>query len=157
MIIRHFARLPAGLVILWCFLVWYVVMVTLHFETSPRLWLNALAMSGIVGTALSLSVRHSGGPAREFWRTLRFYAIPFCVSSFSALVRDDGFYAVFAPNWRSNMLAMTGCLLFLAWFALARWLNRGAESGAGGACKRSPPRADRASRQASGLEGSVKG
>lgn len=124
MVLRHFARLPAGLVILWCFLIWYLLMVMRHFEASPRLWFNALGMSVIVGTALLLSVRHSGGIAREFWRVFRLYAIPFCVSSFSALVRDDGFYAVFAPEWDDNLIASTGCAIFLAWIMLARRLDR---------------------------------
>lgn len=124
MLVRHFARLPAGLVTLWCFLIWYLLMVVQHFESSPRLWLNALGMSMIVGTALLLSVSHSGGVAREFWRVFRLYAIPFCVSSFSALVRDDGFYAVFAPDRGDNLVAGIGCLLFLAWIALARRVDR---------------------------------
>jgi len=123
MLVRHFARLPAGLVILWCFLIWYLVMVALYFEPSLRLWLNAVAMSAIVGTALTLSVRHGGTVAREFWRVFRLYAIPFCVSSFSALVRDDGFYALVAHDRRSNLLALGGCLVFLAWIALARRLH----------------------------------
>ncbi len=124
MLVGHFARLPAGLIILWCFLIWYLVMVALHFESSPRLWLNALAMSAIIGTALMLSVRHDAGPAREFWRVFRLYAIPFCVSSFSALVRDDGFYAILSPLMSDNLVAGTGCLLFLAWIAVARRVDR---------------------------------
>lgn len=122
-LIRHFARLPAGLVVLWLFLVWYLVMITLHFEPSIRLWLNSLGMAAFVGTALMLSVRHGGGPAREFWRVFRLYAIPFCVSSFSALVRDDGFYAIFAPDWTKNLIALAICLIFAAGVALARRLD----------------------------------
>jgi hypothetical protein len=124
MLVRHFARLPAGLIILWCFLIWYVVMVVRHFEPSPRLWFNALGMSLIVGTALLLSVSHAGSAAREFWRVFRLYAIPFCVSSFSALVRDDGFYAILSPLMPDNLVAGTGCLLFLAWIAVARRVDR---------------------------------
>lgn len=124
MLVRHFARLPAGLVLLWCFLIWYLVMVVLHFEASFRLWLNALGMSMIVGTALMLSVRHDGTAAREFWRVFRLYAIPFCVSSFSALTRDDGFYAIFSPVLRDNMVGTGGCLLFVGWITLSRALER---------------------------------
>jgi len=123
-LIRHFARLPAGLVLLWLFLIWYLVMVILYFETSPRLWLNALAMSAIVGSALMLSVHHSGSTAREFWRVFRLYAIPFCVSSFSALVRGSGFYAIFAPSLKENLIALAGCLIFLGWIAFARMCDR---------------------------------
>ncbi|MDT8448803.1 MAG: hypothetical protein RQ847_01395 [Wenzhouxiangellaceae bacterium] len=123
-VIRHFAQLSSAMTALWLLLVWYVVMVWLHFESSPRLWLNSLAMSVVVGTALVLSVRHGGGPAREFWRLFRLYAIPFCVSSFSALVRDDRFYAIFAPSFLENLAAAGGCTVFAAWLLLARLLER---------------------------------
>ncbi|HMB39479.1 MAG TPA: hypothetical protein VKO85_10405 [Wenzhouxiangellaceae bacterium] len=124
MMIRHFARLPAGLVALWCFLFWYLAMTVFHFEGSLRLWGNALGMSLIVGSALLLSVQHGGGAAREFWRSFRLFMIPFCVSSFSALVRDDDFYAIFSPILRENLVAAGLCLLFLGWVALARRLDR---------------------------------
>jgi len=122
-LIRHFARLPIGLVVLWLFLIWYLVMAATHFEPDIRLWLNSLGMAAFVGTALMLSVRHGGGAAREFWRVFRLYAIPFCVSSFSALVRDDGFYAIFAPTWSENRIALAACAAFGAGVAAARRLN----------------------------------
>src|SRR6056297_216480 len=124
MMIRHFARLPPGLFALWCFLIWYLAMLVFHFEPSIRLWGNAMGMSLIVGSALLVSVQHKGGVAREFWRSFRLFVIPFCVSSFSALVRDDGFYAIFSPDLRENMVASGFCLLFLCWIALARMLDR---------------------------------
>lgn len=123
MLVRHFARLPMGQVILWCFLIWYVVMIVLHFETSPRLWLNALGMSMIIGSVLRLSLPHDGTAAGIFWRVFRFYVIPFCVSSFSALVRDDGFYAIFSPVLRDNLVGTAGCLSFVGWITLARMLE----------------------------------
>lgn len=124
MIIQHFARLPAGLVALWCYLLWYLAILVFHFEASLRLWGNALGMSLIVGSALLLSVQHGGGAAREFWRSFRLFMIPFCVSSFSALVRDDDFYAIFSPILHENLVAAGLCLLFLCWIALARWLDK---------------------------------
>ncbi len=123
MMIRHFARLPVGLVALWCFLLWYLTMVTFHFEPSLRLWANSLGMSVIVGSALWLSVQHKVDAAREFWRSFRLFIIPFCVSSFSALVRDSDFYAIFSPMPRENLVAASLCLGFLCWIALARFLD----------------------------------
>lgn len=120
MLIRHFARLGFGMIMLWGFFIWYVVMVVLHFEASVRLWLNAFGMSLIVGTALMLSVRDNRPANREFWRVFRLFAIPFCVSSFSALVRDDGFYAIFAPEWRDNIMALASCSVFGAFVLFAR-------------------------------------
>lgn len=124
MIIRHFARLPAGLVALWCFLLWYVAMLFFYFEASLRLWGNALGMSLIIGSVLLLNIPHGGGPAREFWRSFRLFMIPFCVSSFSALVRDDGFYAILSPKLHENIVASLLCMAFIGWIALARLLDR---------------------------------
>jgi len=123
-LIRHFARLSAGMVVLWCFLLWYLTMIVFHFEASPRLWANAMGMSLFVGSALLLSVEHKGGAAREFWRSFRLFMIPFCVSSFSALVRDDGFYAIFSPIVHENMISAVACLVFVCWIAAARLLDR---------------------------------
>ncbi len=119
-LIHHFARLPIGLVLLWLFLIWYLVMTALHFDPSMRLWLNSLGMAVFVGTALMLSAHHGGGTAREFWRVFRFYVIPFCVSSFSGLVRNADFYAIFAPTWKENLIALAACAAFGAWIFIAR-------------------------------------
>lgn len=128
MLIRHFARLPISLIFQWAFLIWYLVMVTLYFEPSGRLWFNALGMSLIVGTALVLSVGHSGSASREFWRVFRLYAIPFCVSSFSALVHGRGFYAIFAPTWRANIIAFACCSVFGGWVLFARACDHNSET-----------------------------
>jgi len=126
-VIRHFARLEPGRVVLWLFLVWYAVMVALYFEGSPRLWLNAVGMAALVGTALMLSVRDGTVARPGFWRVFRLYAIPFCVSSFSALVRDDGFFAIFAPSLDLNLLALAGCLLFAGGIMIARGIDSSCE------------------------------
>ncbi|MGB0514803.1 MAG: hypothetical protein ACPGJE_08190 [Wenzhouxiangellaceae bacterium] len=110
-----------GLIVLWLFLAWYLTMVMMHFEASSRLWLNSLAMSIIIGTALTLSVRQAGEPLK-FWVVFRLHAIPFCVSSFSALVRDDGFYAIFAPAPRPNLIALAVCTALAALILTARGL-----------------------------------
>ena len=33
-----------------------------------------------------------------FWPTVRLFMMPFCVSSFAALVKGKGFYLVFSPQ-----------------------------------------------------------
>ena len=107
---------------LWLFLAWYLTMVALYFEASPRLWLNSLAMSAIIGAALTLSVRQ-GGKSLKFWVVFRLHAIPFCVSSFSALVRDEGFYAIFAPTLRANLVAAAACMVVVVAYWIARWMD----------------------------------
>ena len=39
--------------------------------------------------------------------------MPFCVSSFAALIKGHGFVLVFHPSARDNLLAALACALFL--------------------------------------------
>jgi hypothetical protein len=85
--LAYLANLSAGRQVLWCYLIWYLVMAGSHFDAAPRLWLTALGISAIMGVALYLSFSVPGArPDR--WNVLRLFLIPFCVASFSALVKD---------------------------------------------------------------------
>jgi hypothetical protein len=42
-LLRYLSNLTPGKVALWCYLIWYLVTVTRHFDSSPRLWLSSLA------------------------------------------------------------------------------------------------------------------
>lgn len=101
---RYFASLNNGRTILWCYAIWYAVVVVRHFDASPRLWLTSLGLSAIIGTALVIGVRSSSsGPTRlDRWQVFRLYLMPFCVSSFAALVKDEGYVLVFAPELLPN-------------------------------------------------------
>ena len=46
--------------------------------------------------------------------------MPFCVSSFAALVKDRGFLLIFAPDLRENLLALALCGVFCGFVALLR-------------------------------------
>jgi len=106
MVASYFARLNAGRTILWCYLIWYCVNVWNHFDSRPRLWLTSLGLSMIIGVALVISTRNSskGTTQLEFWQTFRLFLMPFCVSSFSALVKDAGYTLVFPPTLRENLI-----------------------------------------------------
>jgi hypothetical protein len=39
--------------------------------------------------------------------------MPFCVSSFSALVKGQGFILVLSPKWKEDALAALSCFAFL--------------------------------------------
>ena len=110
---RYFATLPAGKVVLWCFLVWYLSTVVHHFDPEPGIWLNALGISAIIGVALYLSVREPGRPRPDRWTTLRLFIMPFCVSSFSQLIKGKGFVLVFPPNFHENAVALVACAVFV--------------------------------------------
>jgi hypothetical protein len=46
--------------------------------------------------------------------------MPFCVSSFAALIKDRGFILVFEPQLRPNVIGLAGCAAFVATAWLAR-------------------------------------
>src|SRR6185295_18400480 len=89
MLLRYLANLSTGRLILWCYLIWYVVVLVRYFDASARLWLTSLGISLIVGVALYLSTTARGPNLVKlgFWQTFRLFLMPFCVSSFAALVK----------------------------------------------------------------------
>jgi len=124
---RYFARLNTGRVILWCYAIWYCVNVWNHFDLRPRLWLTSLGLSLIIGTALVISTRTSSKGKTELdrWQIFRLFLMPFCVSSFSALVKDAGYILVFPPTLRENIIGAALIVGFVcAVFLLKRIENR---------------------------------
>src|SRR5262245_21383140 len=121
-LIQYLRRLTPGRIILWCYAIWYIVNVVSHFDTRPRLWLTSIGLSAIIGTALWIGTRASsrGTMTLDGWQIFRLYLMPFCVSSFSALVKDAGYVVVFPPNWKQNLIGCGAILLFLAVVALIR-------------------------------------
>jgi len=114
-LLRYLGNLRAGKAALWCYLLWYGVMAVHHFDARPSLWINSLGISLVIGTGLVLSVLPPAGiGAMEKWTVARLFMIPFCVSSFAALIKDQGFVVVFSPNLRENLIATGVCALFVA-------------------------------------------
>src|SRR5262245_15677730 len=100
---------------LWCYLVWYLFVLVRYFDADAALWLSSLGISAIVGTALYLSTAWAGRTRvrLERWQIVRFFLMPFCVSSFAALIKGRGFVLVFHPSLRDNLLAASACALFV--------------------------------------------
>jgi hypothetical protein len=117
---RYFATLPTGKVTLWCFLIWYLSTVIQHFDGTPAIWLNALGISAIIGAALYLSVREPGKPPPDRWTTLRLFLMPFCVSSFSQLIKGKGFVLVFPPDLHELGVSISACAVFVIAVLLLR-------------------------------------
>jgi hypothetical protein len=111
--LRYFANLAPGKIVLWCFLIWYLATVIHHFDAAPAIWLNALGISAIIGVALYLSVRQPDKPPPDRWTTLRLFIMPFCVSSFSQLIKGRGFVLVFPPDLREIAISLAACAVFL--------------------------------------------
>lgn len=114
MLIRYLKTLSNGRLILWCYFIWYCVVLVRYFDPGLRLWLTSLGLSLIIGVALYLSTTAAGARKvqLEFWQTFRLFLMPFCVSSFAALVKGKGFVLVFSPNPIEIIAALTLCLIF---------------------------------------------
>lgn len=99
--------------VLWCYLIWYFTMSTLYFDPAIHIWLTSLGVSVVIGIALILSVSNGKSARPDFWTRARLFMMPFCVSSFSALVKDQGFILILSPTWKEDLLAIALCGLFL--------------------------------------------
>ena len=108
---RYLASLSTARLILWCYLIWYAVVLVRYFDPSPRLWLTSLGLSAIIGFALYLSTAGAGATRVNLdrWQMFRLFLMPFCVSSFAALVKDRGFILIFSPRPGEVLLAMGLC------------------------------------------------
>jgi hypothetical protein len=108
---QYLAALSTGRLILWCYLIWYAVVLVRYFDSTPALWLTSLGLSAIIGFALYLSTAGSGTTKVKFdrWQVFRLFLMPFCVSSFAALVKGKGFILIFSPKPGEILLAVVLC------------------------------------------------
>jgi hypothetical protein len=129
MLIRYLRNLSAGRLILWCYFIWYCVVLLRYFDASLRLWLTSLGLSLIIGFALVISTRAgvADGVRLGFWSTFRLFLMPFCVSSFAALVKGKGFFLVFSPKPLEIGVAAGLCLLLWGIVTVAK--RSGAKAG----------------------------
>lgn len=110
----YLRAMPLGNLILWCYIIWYLVMVVFYFDGNITLWGNSIGLSLIVGFALVLAT----GPLskarirQQFWQVTRLFLCPFCVSSFSALTKGKGFSLLISPILQENLVAFTLCMVF---------------------------------------------
>ena len=124
MLIRYLTRLSTGRLILWCYFIWYVVVLVRYFDSSARLWLTSAGLSMIIGFALFISTARAGTNhvKLERWQVFRLFLMPFCVSSFSALVKGRGFVLIFSPKPAEILTAAALCAVLCGTvFALRQW------------------------------------
>ena len=115
MLLRYLANLSTGRLILWCYFIWYLVVLVRYFDPSLRLWLTSFGLSAIIGFALYLSTVSGTNKVKlEFWQMFRLFLMPFCVSSFAALVKGKGFILIFSPKIEEVGLAVGLCLVLWA-------------------------------------------
>ena len=122
-LVRYLAELRLPRLVLWCYLIWWFFTFACYFDPSPQLWLSSLGISAIIGTGLYLSTAYGGRTKTrlEPWQIARLYMMPFCVSSFAALIKGKGFVLVFHPTWSGNAAAAAGCAVFVT---IALWARR---------------------------------
>ncbi|MDB5322014.1 MAG: hypothetical protein JWN40_3645 [Phycisphaerales bacterium] len=121
-IARYLRNLSTGRLILWCYFIWYLVVLVRYFDPSPQVWATSFGLCAIIGFALYINTTRSG-PQRVligFWPTVRLFMMPLCVSSFAAMVKGRGFVLIFSPDWREIAAAVGLC----AGLWLARYLAR---------------------------------
>ncbi len=117
---RYLAHLSTGRTILWCYLAWYLFFVQRYFDPSLNIWLSSLGISAIIGIALFIST--AGGQARlNRWQIFRLFLMPFCVSSFSALIKGCGFLLIFSPVPAENLIALGLCASLWALVAAVKF------------------------------------
>jgi hypothetical protein len=121
-VLDYFRRLSAPKTLLWCYLIWYAVAAFRYFDPNPGLWASSLGLGAIMGTALYLSTAYADREHRPLghWPVFRFYLMPFCVSSFSQLIKGRGFVLIFHPDLAGNLTALASCATFLAFVLLLK-------------------------------------
>src|SRR5215510_5353238 len=129
MILRYLSNLSRGRLILWCYLIWYCVVLVRYFDPSPHLWLTSLGLSLIIGLALYLSTTAAdkNQVRLDFWKTFRLFLMPFCVSSFAALVKGKRFILIFSPHPKEILMGMAGCLVLCSLVLILKIRNRPSE------------------------------
>ena len=123
MIFRYLSNLSNGRLILWCYFIWYLVVLVRYFEKSIEMWLTSLGLSLIIGFALYVSTAMAGTKrvTLDFWQTFRLFLMPFCVSSFAALVKGQGFILIFSPKPAEIGVAVGLCAALCAAVWWLKW------------------------------------
>ena len=107
----YLRNLTTGRLILWCYFIWYLVVLVRYFDPNPQIWGTSVGLAVISGFALYVNTTRSG-PTRiriGFWPTVRLFMMPLCVSSFAALVKGRGFVLIFSADWREMAVAVALC------------------------------------------------
>lgn len=129
--LSYLARLETRRLLLWSAFIWYAVTMARHATADPRVWLGAAGIAAVVGVMLTANAIPAGGSWREpgFWPTLRFFLIPFCVASFSSVMREVGLVVIFPRHLPDNLWAGGAVGAFWLLCAAARQLAAGRPGG----------------------------
>jgi hypothetical protein len=123
--LKYLSELTLGKIVLWCYFIWYLVTVVAHFDPSPGLWLSSLGISAIIGLALHLSIHDDAPVSSNHWQTFRLFLMPFCVSSFSALIKGQGYILVLPGRLLELGLSLSLCAIFVLFVLGLKVTQRG--------------------------------
>lgn len=126
--IRYFASLRVPKLVLWCYLAWYLTIVSFYFDPAPVVWFTALGMSALIGIALVFATKVEG-QGMDRWTIFRLFLFPFCVSSYSTLVKGKGFFLAFPTQPRPLLAGVGACVGVVAFRLVCRWIVGGKEKG----------------------------
>jgi hypothetical protein len=112
-IVDYLTNIKKGKIILWCYLIWYIVIVSFYFDSDIQIWINSVGICIVIGVALILSVSGKTGSKTDKWQIFRLFAMPFCVSSFSSLIKGHEFIIVVPPNRYEQLVAVGACAVFV--------------------------------------------
>ena len=116
----YLAKLETGKLVLWCYLIWYLVTLVFYFDPSPAIWINSIGISVIIGIALLLSVGGKGAKRLDRWQLFRLFLMPFCVSSFSSLIKGHGFIFIIPPRLVEQITAVGACAIFVLFVVVVK-------------------------------------
>ena len=122
--IEYFKNISVGKIVLWCYLIWYIVTVVFYFDPSFSIWLNSAGISAIIGVGLMLSIATPSDGKRDHWQTVRLFAMPFCVSSFSSLIKGKGYILIIPPALKVLAVAVGACVLFISFVCCLKALHQ---------------------------------
>ncbi|RLB02036.1 MAG: hypothetical protein DRG55_03845 [Deltaproteobacteria bacterium] len=94
------------------------------------MWSRSLGIALLVGFVLNINAFGSVRAiveAEDKGQVFRFFAIPFCVSSFPVLMKGKGFILFFSPHLEEDLVALSLIALFLSltWISKALCSRRG--------------------------------
>lgn len=111
-IVKYVLKMKTPKIILWCYLIWYFSIISIYFESSIKLWASSIGISLIIGFALILSTNQQG-IKQDKWVKFRLFLFPFCVSSYSAIIKGHDFILLFPNNKIHFLIGAMNCLLFI--------------------------------------------
>lgn len=116
---RYLAELQAPKITLWCYLCWYFAIVFQYFDCALNLWLSSVGIAVLIGIALNIAASQRG-QTRDKWVVIRLYIFPFCVSSYSALIKGQGFFLLFPTQMKPLLIGVGACAAFIVIVLLAK-------------------------------------